>query len=433
MLGTNPLSLAIPAGKHEPYVLDMATSVVARGKVVLAQKEGRSIPGDWGVDKYGVPSTDPAAILDGGASKVGVESTVVDMTGEYPQVLRPGAVTEEMIAAVMGRASTDVAVTRSLEAGEQPKAPGMKYRHYAPKAPVQLFEGAPEDSFAALAQEAGQAYDGILCFEEYYPALKAEHTCRVYSLGYSWDHQTHARRLFALLRKFDGTKAKRILAQCPRAYGANAATVNRLRKAAGFAAQHCTDKTVIGLTGPSGSGKSTLSGMLQANGALVLDADAIYHRLTDEPWLQEKLENRFPGVVQNGVLDRKKLGAIVFADEQARRDLNAITHGAVRAELQRQTRAYAGNLVVLDVPLLFESGIDRDCTLTIGITAPRELCLQRICARDGIGESYAKARLDAQPKDSFYAAHCDAVVQNMGDLDTFRLQLERLLGRYGVL
>ena len=67
MLGTNPLSLAIPAKKHEPYVLDMATSVVARGKVVLAQKEGRSIPGDWGVDKHGVPSTDPAAILDGGA------------------------------------------------------------------------------------------------------------------------------------------------------------------------------------------------------------------------------------------------------------------------------------------------------------------------------------------------------------------------------
>lgn len=67
MLGTNPLSIAIPARQHEPYVLDMATSVVARGKVVLAQKEGRSIPSDWGVDKYGVPSTDPAAILDGGA------------------------------------------------------------------------------------------------------------------------------------------------------------------------------------------------------------------------------------------------------------------------------------------------------------------------------------------------------------------------------
>lgn len=67
MLGTNPLSLAIPADRHEPYVLDMATSVVARGKVVLAQKEGRTIPGDWGVDKYGAPSTDPAAILDGGA------------------------------------------------------------------------------------------------------------------------------------------------------------------------------------------------------------------------------------------------------------------------------------------------------------------------------------------------------------------------------
>ena len=374
-----------------------------------------------------------AAILDGGASKVGVESTVVDMTGAYPQVLRPGAITEEMIAAVMGQASTDAAVTRSLEAGEQPKAPGMKYRHYAPKAPVLLFEGAPEDSYAALAAEAGQAYDGILCFEEYYPALKAEHTCRVYSLGYSWDHRTHARRLFALLRKFDGTRAKRILTQCPRAYGANAATVNRLRKAAGFAAKNCTDKTVIGITGPSGSGKSTVSAMLRENGALVLDADAVYHQLTCEPWLQEKLEARFPGVVQNGVLDRKKLGAIVFADAQALQDLNAITHGAVREELQRRTQEYTGNLVVLDVPLLFESGIDRDCTLTVGITAPEAVRLQRICARDGIDAAYAKSRLDAQPKDDFYAAHCDALVKNDGDEAAFRKKMERLLGRYGVL
>jgi dephospho-CoA kinase len=338
-----------------------------------------------------------------------------------------------MIAAVMGQASTDAAVTRSLEAGEQPKAPGMKYRHYAPKAPVLLFEGAPEDSYAALAAEAGQAYYGILCFEEYYPALKAEHTCRVYSLGYSWDHCTHARRLFALLRKFDGTRAKRILTQCPRAYGANAATVNRLRKAAGFAAENCTDKTVIGITGPSGSGKSTVSAMLRENGALVLDADAVYHQLTCEPWLQEKLETRFPGVVQNGVLDRKKLGAIVFADAQALQDLNAITHGAVREELQRRTREYTGTLVVLDVPLLFESGIDRDCTLTVGITAPEAVRLQRICARDGIDAAYAKSRLDAQPKDDFYAVHCDALVENDGDEAAFRKKMERLLGRYGVL
>lgn len=374
-----------------------------------------------------------AAILDGGASQVGVESTVVDMTGEYPQVLRPGAITEEMIAAVMGKAHTDAAVTRSLEAGEQPKAPGMKYRHYAPKAPVLLFEGAPEESYAVLADEAGQAYDGILCFEEYYPALKAAHTCRVYSLGNSWDHKTHARRLFALLRKFDGTKAKRILAQCPRAYGANAATVNRLRKAAGFASRLCTEKTVIGITGPSGSGKSTLSNMLREAGALVLDADAIYHEMIRQQWLLQKLEARFPGVVREGALDRKKLGEIVFADEQARLDLNAMTHGAVRQEMLQRTREYPGKLVVLDVPLLFESGIDRDCTLTVGVTAPRETCLQRICTRDGIDAVRAKARLDAQPDDAYYAAHCDALVRNDGDTETFRQQLENLLGRYGVL
>ena len=427
--GLDTVGIRMPSHPVARAVIRAAGVPLAAPSANLSGKPSPTTAKDTARDMDGRIS----AILDGGASQVGVESTVVDMTGDYPQVLRPGAVTEEMIAAVMGRAATDAAVTRSLGAGEQPKAPGMKYRHYAPKAPILLFEGAPEDSYAALEQEAGVAYDGILCFEEYYPTLKAAHTCRVYSLGYSWDHSTHAHRLFTLLRKFDGTRAKRLLAQCPRAYGANAATVNRLRKAAGFVAKACTDKTVIGITGPSGSGKSTLSAMLRESGALVLDADAIYHELTAQPWLQEKLEARFPGVVQNGVLDRKKLGAIVFADAQALQDLNTITHGAVREELQRRTREYTGNLVVLDVPLLFESGIDRDCTLTVGVTAPEAVRLQRICARDGIDKAYAKARLDAQPADAFYAAHCDALVCNDGAEADFRRQLENLLGRYGVL
>lgn len=374
-----------------------------------------------------------AGILDGGASSVGVESTVVDMTGPRPQVLRPGAITEEMIAGVMGGAETDASTTKGLAAGERPRAPGMKYRHYAPKAPVTLYEGAPEQTAAALAAEAGQPYDGILCFEEYVPMMKARQRCRVYSLGSSWDHQTHAHRLFTLLRHFDETSARRILAQCPRAWGANAATVNRIRKSAGFSAEQCTPRPVIGITGRSGCGKSTLSAMLAERGACILDADAVYHEMLEDAGLLAALEARFPGTVENGVLDRRRLGQIVFADPKARLELNAMTHHKVRSILQARTAESRASLVVLDVPLLFESGIDRDCTLTLGVLAQREASLTRILHRDGIDPERAKARLDAQPEDEYYLRHCDAVVRNDGDADAFRSALLHLLARYGIL
>lgn len=373
-----------------------------------------------------------AAILDGGASSVGVESTVVDMTGAKPQVLRPGAITEEMIAAVMGSAETDASTTQGLAAGERPRAPGMKYRHYAPKAPVVLYEGAPEQTAAALEADANQTYDGILCFEEYLPQLRQTHRCRIYSLGYSWDHETHAHRLFTLLRRFDETRAKRILAQCPRAWGANAATVNRIRKSAGFVSRQCTSRAVIGITGRSGCGKSTLSALLRARGAEILDADEIYHEMLEDPALLTRLEARFPGTVQAGVLDRQRLGQIVFADSQARQELNAMTHSTVRQIMQRRTTESQAPLVVLDVPLLFESGIDRDCTLTVGVVAERVHSLARILSRDGIDPARAAARLDAQPTDEYYASHCDVVLRNDGAPADFQQELERLLARYGM-
>ena len=143
--------------------------------------------------------------------------------------------------------------------------------------------------------------------------------------------------------------------------------------------------------------------------------------------------HHFPGVWKDGVLDRQKLASIVFSDAEALKSLNLITHSQIKAEMHYRTAHSTAPLIVLDVPLLFESGIDRDCTLTVGVTAPRDVCLQRICARDGIDKAYAKARLDAQPADAFYAAHCDALVQNNGAEADFRRQLENLLGRYGVL
>ena len=108
------------------------------------------------------------AILDGGPCSVGVESTIVDLTCTPPRLLRPGGITLEQLRAALGEVAVDPAVTRLMGAGERPRAPGMKYRHYAPKAPVTVVTGEPERSAAYIAAHAGPG-DGVICFEEFLP------------------------------------------------------------------------------------------------------------------------------------------------------------------------------------------------------------------------------------------------------------------------
>ena len=372
------------------------------------------------------------AIVDGGACSVGVESTVVDMTGDWPQILRPGAITEEMIAEAMGAASTDRATLEGLSDDAKVRSPGMKYRHYAPKAPVILYEGSPWDTFCGILEDMNQPWTGVICFEEFLPAIKESKSRLVYSLGYSWDHAEHARRLFSLLRRFDRTQALRILVQCPRTVGANAGTVNRLRKAAGFRSVDCKKgRRVIGVTGRSGSGKSLLSQQLQAVGAQVLDADKVYAQLLkyDNP-MTRMLCHHFPGVWKEGVLDRKKLAEIVFSDPKALETLNFITHSQVRAQMHHTVAHSDSKLIVLDVPLLFESGIDQLCDLTLAVLADREGSLARIMKRDGIDRPRAEARLNSQPHDDFYRARADLLLHNTGTLAQFEEKVDTFVKKY---
>ena len=372
------------------------------------------------------------AIVDGGACAVGVESTVVDMTGPYPQVLRPGAITEEMIAQAMGRATTDKATLEGLSDDAKVRSPGMKYRHYAPKAPVILFEGAPWDTFCAVLEQMNQPWTGVICFEEFLPAIRESKSRLVYSLGYSWDHAEHARRLFALLRKFDRTQAKRILVQCPRTAGANAGTVNRLRKAAGFQSVDCRkNRRIIGVTGRSGSGKSLLSQRLAAMGAQVLDADKVYAELLKQDCpMTRMLDHHFPGVWKDGVLDRKKLADRVFSDPEALKTLNFITHSQVKAQMHVTVAHSDSRLIVLDVPLLFESGIDQLCDLTLAVLADREGSLARIMKRDNIDRARAEARLNSQPDDDFYRARADLLLENKDDLAAFQAKIDAFVEKY---
>ena len=169
-------------------------------------------------------------IVDGGPCAVGVESTIVDLTVMPPRLLRPGGVTLEQLRDALGEVVVDPAVTRLMGAGEQPRAPGMKYRHYAPKAPVTVVQGAPAAA-ARYIQAHMAPGDGVICFDEY-AGLFAGHPLE--QLGPSTDVPEQARRVFEALRWFDGTGVSRIWAQCPAAAGIGLAVANRLNKAAGF-------------------------------------------------------------------------------------------------------------------------------------------------------------------------------------------------------
>lgn len=169
-------------------------------------------------------------IVDGGPCGVGVESTIVDLTCEPPRLLRPGGLPLESLQEVLGEIEVDRAVVAEPKQGEKPKAPGMAYRHYAPKAPVTVVAGDPEKSAAYIqARLSGQS--GIICFHEFLDRFQ-DHV--VHDLGSLADPAEQARRVFDALRTFDGTDVGEIWAQCPDSSGLGLAVGNRLKKAAGF-------------------------------------------------------------------------------------------------------------------------------------------------------------------------------------------------------
>ena len=174
------------------------------------------------------------AIVDGGPCSVGVESTIIDLTCTPPRLLRPGGISLEQLRAVLGQVDVDPAVTRLLGAGEKPKAPGMKYRHYAPKAPVTVVSGDPKTSAEYIAAHAAPE-DGVICFDEFMPLFTSRTgTKPVMDLGPAGDKGEQARHIFDALRAFDHTAVTAIWAQCPDTGGIGLAIANRLNKAAGF-------------------------------------------------------------------------------------------------------------------------------------------------------------------------------------------------------
>lgn len=188
---------------------------------------------------------------------------------------------------------------------------------------------------------------------------------------------------------------------------------------------------ILGLTGGSGTGKSAACTAFARLGCGVIDADATYRTLCDtcEPMLKE-IQNVFGDVFSTeGKLDRKKLGAIVFADAQKLQQLNAITHPYIRQAARDAFAAYNKRgclLCIYDAPVLFEGQMETLCDKTCAVLAARNTRIARIVARDAITEEYAALRIDAQKDDAFYRERCDYVVQNDADLDTLYTQVRKI-------
>ena len=181
---------------------------------------------------------------------------------------------------------------------------------------------------------------------------------------------------------------------------------------------------IIGLCGGSGSGKGTVASIFSSFGIPVVDTDAIYHKITSTPTpcLAALREEFGEGVIKNSALDRASLAKIVFSGEGAdarRARLNEITHAFVLKEVECEIESYkttGHKICVVDVPLLFESGFDKECDITVAVLADRETRISRIIERDGITREAAVSRIDSQLSDTDLISLTDTYIVNNGDI-----------------
>ncbi len=243
-----PLTMVLPARDIVPKVTragldtvgvrcpdhDLTRAIIlASGKPIAAPSANRS----------GKPSTTTAdhvfvdmdgridAIVDGGACAVGVESTIVDLCGDVARLLRPGGITPQQLLEILGELEVDKAVLGQIDQDEIVRAPGMKYKHYAPDATVLIVDGDGADALAYITNHF-QKTDAVLCFQE---ELELFSQFSPMSYGSVNHPETLAQGLFSALRTLDGKGITTVYARCPQGDGVSYAVANRLKKAAAFA------------------------------------------------------------------------------------------------------------------------------------------------------------------------------------------------------
>lgn len=366
-----------------------------------------------------------AAVLDGGDCEVGVESTVIDLCHTPPRLLRPGGITPEMLEAVVGPIEIDPAVTHALVEGAVAASPGMKYKHYAPKAQVYLVKGTA-DAYVRYVNAHHKPGVSALCFDGDTTRLDVP----AIAYGSREDPLEQAQQVFDALRRLDEQGARVVYAACPQPRGVGLAVYNRLIRAAAF--RIINTIRVIGLTGPTGAGKSTVADRWRRMGVPVIDTDALARAVVQpgSPCLTKLAETFSPAILrEDGSLDRAELARRAFATPEGAQALNAITHPAIIALAQQRLEDAADSghpTAVVDAPLLFEAGMDSICHRIVAVIAPADRRMQRIMARDGIDEAAAARRMAAQQPDSFYCRDGVCVLHNDADAETLCRQATKL-------
>lgn len=189
---------------------------------------------------------------------------------------------------------------------------------------------------------------------------------------------------------------------------------------------------IIGLTGQTGAGKSTVAAWLRAHGTVCIDADRVSRTVAKPGTAAFKEVIAAFGkemLSADGTLNRCALGNLVFADEAKRKQLESILFPHIIADIRRQLEKAEKNgaaVAVLDAPTLFESGLDKICTRTVGVVADENRRYERIVSRDGLTADAAKARMNAQKSEAYFCTHCDEIIENNGDREALEKRIREV-------
>ena len=228
-VGLNTVALRCPSHPIARALIRAADRPIAAPSANLSGRPSPTTASDVVEDMLGRVDM----ILDGGDCDVGLESTVISLTSDGVCILRPGYVTEKDLLQVCDHVTVSDAVLRALNSDEKAESPGMKYRHYAPKAPVTMVVGSDGDVCRFFERKEAEGC-GILCFDEDLVFLKGRCSSRVVSLGSKCDVRSQAARLFSALRSFDRMELKQIYARSTDREDFGLAVTNRLLRACAF-------------------------------------------------------------------------------------------------------------------------------------------------------------------------------------------------------
>ena len=375
-------------------------------------------------------------IIDGGLCEVGVESTVITLVGEKPRILRPGGVTHEQLEALVGEVEIDAAVSNPTDGPVS--SPGMKYRHYAPRARVAMVDGDLAQ-FEAFCRRNREPNMWAVVFEDDLPVANSW-DFPVMSYGASDNAAEQGASIFAMLRQLDEKGARTVYIRTPAQNGIGLAVYNRLIRAASFRRYNHTETTnfMIGLTGQTGAGKSLVAEHLRTLGYDVIDADIISREVVRKgrPCLDE-IAHAFGASVltAEGELDRRAVAELVFSNPPLKKQLEDIIFpyvtreiSAIADDLRAESRG-----IFLDGPTLFESGIDKKCAKIVSVTAPESMRLERIRLRDNISAELAEKRIKAQHNTEFFAANSDYIIENQATAEALCNMAEEMLAALDLL